>query len=504
MKSFFPRACMIRTYRLTNAPGGLGLSCTSAGLSLAGAPLLQKTATGFAPRPKHEVAELIKTAYGEEAPARLRASLGAIAEALNRGEVARAAIIAVMTRTPELNGEAAARLAKTNEELAKYNYDPSEPRDWHGRWTRDGAAGSVNISAPVDLSPARYASELIGPRISDSERGGAEQYASAAPVASSEGEAVEEHSHEPTSPEQEFERKYDELGPVEFAKQVIEFGYRLERDGKNFSSAEKEQALAEYSFLQNRLSFWLGYPYKPATAYGNLLSAAYRLYQGAVNGGIVGVRDMPESMVDVGVGAWAIDNLPQTRTRAALPEYEIAPPSAVAPKESEDGAGLAETLTETEERPGEIGPFGEVNGLGGVVDNAEAGVNWAADQGKTWEDYLAKTLAAKRLHSLSKAFDFFKPEVREAISAKTLNTLSMVYIRNPRKIFEKLKTYIDTAADYWQPRGDIDLDPKDIESKTLHLAVHGYTSPMQWRYLHAAFAYGKKRGVSVVITRIRE
>jgi len=45
-------------YRLTNEPGGLGLSCTAAGLLLAGTPLLRKTATGFAPRSVAEVASL--------------------------------------------------------------------------------------------------------------------------------------------------------------------------------------------------------------------------------------------------------------------------------------------------------------------------------------------------------------------------------------------------------------------------------------------------------------
>jgi len=43
---------VMRTYRLTNESQGLGLSCTAAGLSFAGTPLLRRTDRGFAPRPR--------------------------------------------------------------------------------------------------------------------------------------------------------------------------------------------------------------------------------------------------------------------------------------------------------------------------------------------------------------------------------------------------------------------------------------------------------------------
>jgi hypothetical protein len=101
----------------------------AAGLSLAGVPLLQKTRAGFAPRPAPEIACLIQAAYGAGGdPTRLESSLGVVARALNGGDVARAGIAAVLTRTPELSREGAARLAKADGALAKY--DPDEPRDW--------------------------------------------------------------------------------------------------------------------------------------------------------------------------------------------------------------------------------------------------------------------------------------------------------------------------------------------------------------------------------------
>lgn len=136
---------MLRTFRLTNEPGGLGLSFTDAGVSLAGIPLLYRTRAGFRSRPEAEIASLMKAAYGAD-PTRLRSSLGAIARALDEGDLAKAAIAAVQARTPELSREAAARLADAAEELAKY--DPDEPRDWHGRWTRDRAAFQGDPKVP--------------------------------------------------------------------------------------------------------------------------------------------------------------------------------------------------------------------------------------------------------------------------------------------------------------------------------------------------------------------
>jgi hypothetical protein len=140
-----PSSGVIQIFRLTNEPGGLGLSCAPSGVSLAGVSLLRKTRTGFVPRPEAEIGALLKAAYGED-PTGLQPRLGTIAQALNSGDFAKAIIVAVHTRTPELSSEAALRLAKADRELAKYNFNPDEPRDWHGRWTRDGSTGPENIS----------------------------------------------------------------------------------------------------------------------------------------------------------------------------------------------------------------------------------------------------------------------------------------------------------------------------------------------------------------------
>src|SRR5262249_54504912 len=132
----------MQTFRLTNESGGLGLSCTCAGVSLAGVPLLRKTEAGFEPRPASDLALLIEAAYGPD-PTRLRSSLGIIAGALNAGNLTRATMAAALTRTPKLSWDEAVRLANAEERLTKY--DPDERRDWHGRWTMDGAS----IAAPA-------------------------------------------------------------------------------------------------------------------------------------------------------------------------------------------------------------------------------------------------------------------------------------------------------------------------------------------------------------------
>jgi hypothetical protein len=141
-----------RTFRLTSNAGSLGLECTSAGVSLAGVPLLRKTLTGLAPRPADEIASLMKAALGQDIdPAPLTPGLEVIAEALNRGDVGRAMIAALHLRLPRLNPEGATRIAKAHDVLTKY--DPSEPRDDHGRWTADGESGPRNSALPQGHSP---------------------------------------------------------------------------------------------------------------------------------------------------------------------------------------------------------------------------------------------------------------------------------------------------------------------------------------------------------------
>jgi len=148
-------------FRLGDTPGGLGLNCEETGVSLAGVPLLRKTANGFRPRSAGEINALMKGAYGRERDAaRLAAGLQVAAEALNRGDIGRAMIATLHLRLQELSDDGAAGIARVDDVLAKYN--PDEPRDARGRWTT-GTAAPARSSAPRPIDPTRPERSWEGP-----------------------------------------------------------------------------------------------------------------------------------------------------------------------------------------------------------------------------------------------------------------------------------------------------------------------------------------------------
>jgi hypothetical protein len=134
---------------------GLGLNCTSEGVSLAGAPLLRKTIAGLAPRPADELAMLMKSAYGHDIdPARSYPGLDVIAQALNRGDMGRAMVASIHLRLPDLNEEGVAHIALADKALNKF--DPNESRDERGRWTTGGGSPPSNSATPTTREqPAR-------------------------------------------------------------------------------------------------------------------------------------------------------------------------------------------------------------------------------------------------------------------------------------------------------------------------------------------------------------
>ena len=292
-------------------------------------------------------------------------------------------IATVHRRTPELSPAVALRLAKADRELAKYNYNPAEPRDWHGRWTRDGSTGPENIPSPEIESE-----EVAEPHASEQRPRVAENESATATDATGllDG-AGGDVTGEPVSLEQTFERMYDDLGPVDFSKEVIQSGDWLGREGKNLSPVELVNAVAEYSFLQDRLSFWLAYDYKPPTAQGNLLSAALTLYQGAVNGGIVRPGHLPESMLAV-AGTASLFGEGPPRRRYEKPTFEDAPGE---PLQAPD----------------------EVERLGPVVNNSDVKIIWGKgipEQGVPFETYLeGENPELMRLEPGATAFDLFNP-----------------------------------------------------------------------------------------------
>ena len=152
-----------RRFQLSNDAGTLGLSCTSAGLSLAGAPFLQKTAAGFSPRPAGELTALIKAAYGPDTDfSRLGDGLAVVAEALNHGDLGRAMVAAVRLGLPDLDWEAAARVARADRNGVLGKYDAAEPRDELGRWTTGGEAARSPKPKPESDAPIHDPGRLTG------------------------------------------------------------------------------------------------------------------------------------------------------------------------------------------------------------------------------------------------------------------------------------------------------------------------------------------------------
>ncbi|MDR3470558.1 MAG: hypothetical protein P4M09_02525 [Devosia sp.] len=112
------------------------------GLSLAGVPLLRKTAAGFAPRPSSQIAELMRCAYDRDVdPRSVFAGLNVAARALNCGDLGRAMVATVRLGLPELNWDRATRIARAELRLANYNVN--EPRDRLGQWTANGGANGT-------------------------------------------------------------------------------------------------------------------------------------------------------------------------------------------------------------------------------------------------------------------------------------------------------------------------------------------------------------------------
>ncbi len=448
-------------------PGGV--ECDANGLPIGGVSLLARIARGrWSARDEASLSRELAKVYGfpvDFAPK--RRGVEAVAAALTKGELARAQIITLLLQLPDPSGVVdersddsdRRRLARDLVACGLLKADA----DWDDKHPRTGEPPNPGWFAPTSEArspeaPAAKPSSAAdagarGEDAPDLDSATAAQDFQDAPSASGAPATpeVDRRGEEPSKTlEQAFEEEYDDLGPVEFAKRVIQFGDRLAREGANLPPAEKNRAVAQYAFLEGRLSFWLGYEYTPPTARGNLLSAAQFLFQGVNLSGIAKPGHLPKSMLDVAADVWANDNPPLRPRVPADPALEISPEAPAAPE-----ARLAPKETE---------------GLGGIVDNGEVGVVWSGgikDQGQPFETYVEAQIAnSKQLPATAKTFDQLDLATRTAVSDKTLNTLSFSYIKNPQRIYWRLKQYVDEAADY-ESRTDFDVDSEDIPAKTI-------------------------------------
>ncbi len=236
---------------------------------------------------------------------------------------------------------------------------------------------------------------------------------------------------------------------------------------------------------QNRLLDWQRYEYKSPQEGGHLASAAWRLFQGAINSSLVSARDLPPSILDAAGTIALLENSSPTRPLPRTgPRVEEPPPTRFKPIENVE--------------------------VGAIVDRETAGIVWGKsirEQGigqreRGWEKYNAEQNPdAKLLPPGSKGFDLFAERTGEAISAKTLDTKTMTCIRKPQEIYKRVTRYVDEVVN--APRRGTDVDPAVISSKTIELAIPEQTSPEQWRYLLRAIIYGKDNRVKIVVTRIK-
>lgn len=148
-------------FKLDQNPEGSGLRCDSGGLFLGRDALLKRDRNGkFEARPVAEFQAIFGRAYREESnwESRIR-SVHLIADALNKGDIARAMMTAVLMRLPD----PAEVTADTEGVLAKANFNPDEPRDERGRWTSDGSTDTEQSQT----NPHQNMWQMFGLELSD-------------------------------------------------------------------------------------------------------------------------------------------------------------------------------------------------------------------------------------------------------------------------------------------------------------------------------------------------
>lgn len=226
-----------------------GPYCGPEGLYLGPSPLIAKFGGSFRLRASDEIAALIEAAYGMPIEVkRLLPRLRLAAEALQRGEIAQAMIAAVQLRLGEIPENRLARIAQLDS-LLKYDFDPDEPRDWHGRWTTEGgedgaSGGDGGTDAGGDASDAAGGGGGGG----GSSAGGEADTGSRSTEASAEAEGSSQPR--PSASERVWERfpNADFRNRLAIAEQTANkpnFGYTelLESPGGNF-------ALGRYQLTQ--------------------------------------------------------------------------------------------------------------------------------------------------------------------------------------------------------------------------------------------------------------
>jgi len=136
----------------------LGAYCGTEGLYLGPFALIECCNGTFKLRSQAKIEAVLAVAYGPDLEhAGLVAGLRKIAAQLQRGELAQAMISALLLKLGGLPEETAARL---DEVLLRANFNPNQPRDWHGRWTPERRRSLIVRRAPAIARPGARAGDL--------------------------------------------------------------------------------------------------------------------------------------------------------------------------------------------------------------------------------------------------------------------------------------------------------------------------------------------------------
>jgi hypothetical protein len=153
-------------FKLDQSRSGRGLRCDSSGLSWQREPLLRKNRDGkFEARPAAELRRTFSRVLADEAKRQSRVrSVALVANALNKGDMARAMMTAVLMRLPDPDDLPGT--SNTDRRLRKANFNPDEPRDERGQWTTGGGGGAgTSLGAQTRPAPSWRTPAHRDPRI---------------------------------------------------------------------------------------------------------------------------------------------------------------------------------------------------------------------------------------------------------------------------------------------------------------------------------------------------
>ncbi|MEH6721116.1 MAG: phage minor head protein [Aurantimonas endophytica] len=135
---------------------------------------------------------------------------------------------------------------------------------------------------------------------------------------------------------------------------------------------------------------------------------------------------------------------------------------------------------------------------------ANPGIVWGKGiraQGEPWERYLAATgELGERIEDRArnfKTFDFYEKEAGLATSAKTLDTTAAGYVRDPKNVFGRLKSYVDRIAIFTKHSvNGYRLDPSLIKHRRIELAIPPKAREDQLAQINRARTYAEARGIA--------